>query len=174
MYKSRFGCASGAYGGMHASRLPARLWSCQPSSRPQTRPWGRETGPAPSLSVWAASEAERRSRSVRLRLRPTHMATLMKATVLRSAMAFTCRVFDCSLGAGDHWKGLRHLGPSAAAVGRCGGSVEGAVDRAVRRVRERVRRFEASGQGAAGRRAQGCGALKWAGGGKGRPLTLGR
>ena len=77
-----------------------------------------EAGPEPSLNFRAASEAERRSRSVRLRLGPTHAAALVNATALRGAMASTCRVFDCSLGAGDHWKGLRHLGPSAAAVGR--------------------------------------------------------
>ena len=146
---------------------------CSPSRPPihQVVHGGGEAGPAPSLSVWVASEAERRSRSARRRLRPTHAAALVIATVLRDATAAGCRVFDCSLGAGDHWKGLRHLGPSAAAVGRCGGSVEGSVGSALISVRDKVWRGEASGQGGAGRHAHGGRALKLAGGGKDRPLT---
>ena len=125
----------------------------------------------PSLSVWAASGTERRSRSGRRRLRPTHTATLVNATVLRGATAADCRVFDCSLGAGDHWKGLSHLGPSVAAVGRSGGSVEGAVGSALSSVRDKVWRGEAGGQGGVCKRAHGGRALELAGRGKDRPLT---
>ena len=146
---------------------------CSPSCPPihQADRGGEEAGPAPSLSVWAASEAEQRSSSARRRLWPTHTATLVNATVLRGAITSTCRVFDCTFGAGDHWKGLRHLSPSASAVGRSGGSVEGAVDSALISVRDKVWRGEAGGQGGAGKRAHGGRALKLAGGGKDRPLT---
>ena len=146
---------------------------CSPSCLPidQVVRAGDEAAPAPSLSVWAASEAERRSRSARRLLRPTHAATLVNATVLGAAITSSCRVFDCTLGAGDHGKGLRHLGPSAATADRCGGSVEGAVGSALISVRDKVWRGEAGGQGGAGRRAHGGRALKLAGGGKDRPLT---
>ena len=146
---------------------------CSPNCPPihQVVRKGGETGPAPSLSVWSASEAERRSSSVRRRLQPTHTATLVNATVLGAAITSSCRVFDYTLGAGDHGKGLRHLGPSAAAADRCGGSVEGTVGSALSSVRDKVWRGEAGGQGGAGRRAHGGRALKLAGGGKDRPLT---
>ena len=146
---------------------------CSPSCLPidQVVRAGDEAAHAPSLSVWAASEAERRSRSARRLLRLTHAATLMNATVLGAATTSTCRVFDRSLATGDHWNGLRQLSPSASAAGRCGGSVEGAVGSALISVRDKVWRGEAGGQGGAGRRAHGGRALKLAGGGKDRPLT---
>ena len=86
-------------------------------------------------------------------------------------MAAGCRVFDWTLATGDHWKGLRHLGPSATAIDRCHASVEGAVDSRVSGLRERVRRCEASGQGAAGWRARGHRALELADQGNGAALT---
>ena len=43
---------------------------------------GGEAVLATTLSFWAASGTQQRSRSVRLRLRPTHTATLSNATVL--------------------------------------------------------------------------------------------
>ena len=102
--------------------------------------------------------------------RATH-GSLVNRTALLSTSAANCRVFGCGIGAGDHGNGLRHLGPSAAAIDRCHRPVEGAVGSAVRRVRERVRRCEASGQGAAGWRARGGRALQLAGQGNGATLT---
>ena len=60
---------------------------CSPSCPPidQIVRADDEAGPEPSLSFRAASEAERRSRSVRLRLGPTHAAALVNATALRGA-----------------------------------------------------------------------------------------
>ena len=146
---------------------------CSPSCPPINQAVCRdgEAAPVPSLSFSAASEAERRSRFVQLRLRPTHAAALVNATVLRGATAAGCRVFDRSLASGGHKKVLRPLDPSGAAVCRSGGSVEGAVDSALSSVRDKVWRGEAGGQGGAGRRAHGGRALKLTGGGKDQPLT---
>jgi hypothetical protein len=123
------------------------------------------------MSFWAASGTQRRSTSVRLRLRPTHTATLKNEIVLRTATVSNCRVFDCGLDAGDRGKRLRHLGPSGTTLGRCHGSVEAAVDSAVSSVRERVWKCEARGQGRERGHGEGAESLELVGEGKGRPLT---
>ena len=114
---------------------------------------------------------QRRSRPSRRLRRLTHAVTLVNTTALRITRAFGCRVFDCSLGAGGHLKGLRHLRPSASVVDRCCGSVEGAVDSALSSVYERVRKSIARGQGGVCELAHGGGTFKLASEGKGRPLT---
>jgi hypothetical protein len=117
---------------------------------------GGEAANAASLSFWAASGTQRRSRSYRLQLRPTHTATLNNAIVLRSATTSTCRVFDCGLDTSDHGTDLSHLGPSGETLDRCHGSVEGAVGIAVSSVREKVRICEVCGKGEACGHAHGA------------------
>jgi hypothetical protein len=113
-----------------------------------------------------------RSRSYRLRLRPTHTSTLVNATVLRAVTASTCRVFDCGLDAGDHGQRLRHLGPSGTILGPCHRSVEGAVDSAVSSARERVQMGDAGKQGGDYGHGHSAGSIELAGEGNGRPLTV--
>ena len=63
-------------------RLPVPLQLCSPHLIDYSVRGGGEAVPATSLSFWAASGTQQRLRSVRLRLRPTHTATLSNATVL--------------------------------------------------------------------------------------------
>ena len=79
---------------------------CCPSCPPihQVVRGGGEAGPAPSLSVWAASGVERPSRSAQPRLRPTRAAALIDRTALRAASAAESRVFGGDLGGGDGWR----------------------------------------------------------------------
>ena len=63
-------------------RLPVPLQLCSPHLIDYSVRGGGEAVPATTLSFWAASGTQQRSRSVRLRLRPTHTATLSNATVL--------------------------------------------------------------------------------------------
>ena len=171
MYKSRFRGASGAHG-RRGSLVPCSSASPALATYPARGGW--EAGPAPSLRLPAASVARRRLTSSRRRLRPTRAAALVDRTALCAATATGWRVCGRGLGTRDHRRDLHHLGAVGRELSRRHRSVEGAVDRAVGRVRERVRRCEASGQGAAGGRAHGGRALKLARGGQGRPLTRGR
>ena len=118
--------------------------------------------------------AQRRLISSWRRLRPTCAAALVNRTALHTTIAAVWRICGHGLDTRAHWRGVRSLGAVGHQLSRRHRSVEGAVDRAVRRVREKVRKCGASGQGTAEKRAHGCRALKWAGGGKGRQLTPGR
>ena len=171
MYKSRFRGASGA---RRRRDFLVLCGSASPALATYPAHGGWEAGPAPSLRLPAASVAQRRLISSRLRLQPTCAAALVNRTALRAATATGWRVCGRGLGTRNHRRGLHHLVPVGCVLGGRHRSVEGAVDRAVRRLRERVRRCEASGQRAAGGRVHGGRALKLARGGKGRPLTLGR
>jgi len=136
----------------------------QPSSHRLLRPWGWRGGPCnlPEL-LGSVCGTQQRLRSVRLRLRPTHTATLSNATVLRTPKASTCLVFDCGLDTRDHWKRLGHLAPSDDTLGRCHGSVAGAVGSAVSSMRDKGRRCDASGQGGLCRHAHAAGPVELAG-----------
>ena len=169
--QSRFRGASGAHG-RRGSLVP--YGSASPALATYSARGGWEAGPAPSLRLPAASVAWRRLTSSQRRLRPTRGAALVDRTALRTATASGWRICGRGLGTHDHRRGLRRLGPVGDELSHRHRSVEGAVDRAYRRARERVRRCEASGQGGAGRRARGGRGLKLARGGKGRPLTRGR
>ena len=108
------------------------------------------------------------------RLRPTCAAALVNPTALNATIAVGWRVCGYGLDTRVRWQGVRGLGAVGHQLSRRHWSVEGAVDRAIRRVREKVRKCGASGQGTAEKCAHGCRALKWAGWGKGRQLTPGR
>ena len=144
-------------------RLPVPLQLCSPHLIDYSVRGGGAAVPATSLSFWAASGTQQRLRSVRLRLRPTHTATLSNATVLRTPKASTCLVFDCGLDTRDHWKRLGHLAPSDDTLGRCHGSVAGAVGSAVSSMRDKGRRCDASGQGGLCRHAHAAGPVELAG-----------
>ena len=171
MYKSRFRGASGA------RRRRGSLVLCG-SASPTLATYpvrgGWEAGPAPSLHLPAASVAQRRLISSWRRLCPTCAAALVNPTALHTTIAAGWRVCGHGLDTRARWRGMRGLGAVGHQLSHRHRSVEGAVDRAIRRVREKVRKCGASGQGTAEKCAHGCRALKWAGWGKGRQLTPGR
>ena len=156
------------------TRLPCPLRLCNHLSPPYLAHWGCEAGPAPSLQLSAASVARRRLSSYWRRLQLTPAAALVNRTALHAAIAAGLRACGRGLSYRDNWRGLRSLGVVGRVFGGRHQSVEGAVDRAVKRMRERVRKCEASGQQAADGRAHDGSALRRARGGKGRQLTRGR
>ena len=171
MYKSRF---RGASGTRRRRNFLVLCGSASPALASYPAHGGWEAGPAPSLRIPAASVAQRRLISSRRRLQPTCAPALVNWTALHATIAAAWRVCGHGLDTRAHWRGVRGLGAVGHQLGRRHRSVEGAVNSAVRRVQEKVRKCGASGQGTAGRRAHGCQTLKWAGGGKGRQLTPGR
>ena len=87
---------------------PLASSACSPSCPPID--WavygGGEAGPAPSQSFRSAPGTQQRSKSSRLRLRPTYESTLANRTAILAANPAKCRDFGHHLGGGDGWRRL--------------------------------------------------------------------